>query len=891
MLNDLLFRLRALFRREQVETEMSEELRFHFERQVEKYVAGGLSRAEAERRARLVIGGEDKVKEEIREARGVGFIETLLQDLHYGARMLRKNPSFAVVAILTLALGMGATTAIFSVVDALLLRPLPYSDPSSLVVVWENSIKHSHPHNVVAPANFVDWQRQNSVFESMAAMADTRANLTGIGDPRQVVVQNVTAGFFHVIGVNPILGAGFTEENWKQGKDDVVILDYGFWKERFGGDPNLIGKTISINGKPQVVVGVAPKDFSLYVKDGTLTSAKPQMWSPWAVPESFGDRKQGMGRYLTVVARMKPGGKVRQAQDQMNTIASRLQQQYPDTNAHWGATVVPIREQLSGDLRPALVTLFCAVASVLLIACANVSGLLLARAARREKEIAIRTAIGASRWRVARQLLTESLLLAIVGGALGLLLALWGTNVLLAASPKGLLGLSSVSVDLRLLSFAAAATMLSSLVFGFLPSYVASHSSLAEGLKDETRGSSLSGRRGFMRHALVVGQIGLALVLLAGSGLLIRSFVRLAGVNPGFDSRDLLTFQVSLPRRKYGKDALQVNFFNELLARIRRIPGVRSVSMENYPPLTGLGAATGVHILGQPRLPASESLVTGSRVVGQDYFRTMEIPLLAGRTFTEAELNDVHHVVIVNQAFVDKYLPGENPLGKKASIYMHDDKVDDQNPSEIIGVAGSVRQMGPGEEAKPNAYWPMPELPYSTMTILVKSSSDPLSLVSPIRYELAQIDSELPMSSIATMDQLLSDSLSRSRFMMFVLGVFAAIALALTAVGIYGVIAYGVAQRTHEIGIRMALGAQRGNVLGLVLGQGTRLTLVGVGIGIVAALGLTQLMTSLLYGTSATDPLTFLAVILILAAVAFLATFVPARHATKVSPIVALRYE
>ena len=891
MLNDLLFRLRSLFRREQVEGEMNEELRFHFERQVEKFAASGMAREEAQRRARLAIGGEDKIKEDVREARGVSFIETLLQDLHYGARMLRKNPSFTVVAIMTLALGMGATTAIFSVVDAILLRPLPYGDPARLVVVWENSIRHSHPHNVVAPANFVDWQRQNSVFESMAAMADTRVNLTGNGDPEQVVMQNVTPGFFRVVGVNPVMGSGFSEENWKQGKDDVVILDYGFWKERFGGDPYLIGKTIDINGKPQVVVGIAPKDFNLYVKDGTLTGAKPQMWSPWAVPQLFGDRKQGLGRYLTVVARMKPSVSLAQAQDQMSTIATRLQQQYPDTNAHWGATVVSIRQQLSGDLRPALVTLFCAVAFVLLIACANVSGLLLARAAKREKEIAIRTAIGASRWRVARQLLTESLLLAITGGVLGLLLAVWGTNALLAASPKGLLGLNSVSLDTRLLSFAVAATLLSSLLFGFLPSYVIAHSPIAETLKDETRGSSTGGHRGLMRHALVVGQMGLALVLLAGSGLLIRSFVRLAGVNPGFETRNLLTFQVSLPRSKYAKDPIQVVFFNEFVARIGRIPGIRSVSMENYPPLTGLGAATSIHILGQPQRPTAESPVSGSRVVGADYFRTMQIPMLMGRTFNDAELNEARRVVIVNQAFVDKHLPGENPLGKRVVIHMRDDKVDEENPSEIIGVCGSVHQMGPGEEPKPNAYWPMPELPYSRMTILVRTSNDPSSLVSPIRYQLRQMDPELPMASIASMDQLLSDSISRSRFVMFVLGVFAAIALLLTAVGIYGVIAYSVAQRTHEIGIRMALGAQRGNVLGLVLGQGTRLTLIGVGIGIVAALALTQLMSNLLYGISATDPVTFAAVILILAAVAFFATFVPAHHATQVSPIVALRYE
>jgi putative ABC transport system permease protein len=890
MLNDLLFRLRSLFRRDSVEADMNEELHFHFEQQVAKLTQAGMKEEDARRKARIGFGSEDKIREDCREARGVGPIETLLQDLHYGARMLRKNPGFTAIAVLTLALGMGATTAIFSVIDAVLLRALPYGDPARLVIVWENNTRLSNPHNVVAPPNFLDWLDQATVFEAMAAMADTNANLTGSGDPEQVVVQNVSANFFSVIAVQPMLGTSFTAENGKAGNDDVVVLDYGFWQERLGGDPSIIGKTIQLNGKPQIVVGVAPRNFNLFIKDGTLTGRKPQMWSPWVFPKSFSDRKQ-VGRFLTVVARMKPGVRLAAAQDQMNTIAARLQQQYPDSNRNWAVNVVPLDRQLSGDLRPALITLFCAVGFVLLIACANVSSLLLARAAKREKEMAIRTAIGASQWRIARQLLTESLLLALLGCALGVLLGLWGTNALLHASPKGLLDVRSVSLDRRLFSFAAGMVLLSTLLFGFLPSYIASHSFASAALKDEGRSASPGSRRRILRSTLVIAQMGLALVLLAGSGLLIRSFVRLIGVDPGFDPHNLLTFQVSLPTSKYAKDAPQMAFLQDLQQRIGRLPGVRSVTQENYPPLTGMGAATGVYILGTPRQGDSDLPVSGVRVVGPEYFQTMQIPIEAGRSFDPVEMTEARHVVIANHTFVDTYLRGQNPIGKKLVIYMHDKGVDDKNPSEIIGISGAVRQMGLDAEAKPNVYWPMPELVYSRMTFLVRTSSDPGSLTAAIRRELSQMDAQIPMASVTTMDQLLSSSLSRSRFTMFLLGLFAAVALILTAVGVYGVIAYNVAQRTHEIGIRMALGARRANVLALVLGQGTRLMLIGIGSGVVAALLLTRLMQSLLFGVSAADPLTFILVSLLLAAVSLLASYFPARYATSVSPTVALRYD
>jgi len=883
-------RLRGMLKRDRLDHDLDDELRSHVEMRAADNLAAGMSPEQANYEAQKRFGNTALLKEDTREVDVIAWLDETARDFLHALRMLRRSPGFTVVAVLTLALGIGANTAIFSVINSVLLRPLPYHDPDKLVMVWESNSQHANLHNTVSPPNFLDWQSRNTVFSSMSFIFDERDNLTGNGDPEEVVVQDISTNFFSLLGINPLLGPGFTPENGQPGHNNVVILSYGLWKGRFAGDPAIVGKSVLLNGHPQTVVGVAPRDFNWFIKDGSHTGAKPQMWSPFVFPQAFHDHKQ-IGRFMTVAARLQSGVTTSLAQTQMSAIAARLEQEDPDFDGHWGVNVVSLRDQISGDLRPALLILFGAVAFVLLIACANVSSLLLARAASREREMAIRTAIGASRWRIARQLLMESLLLALIGGGIGVALAVWGTNALLAASPKNLLDLRYVSMDLRVLTFTVAATLLAGLLFGFLPSYISAHSRISETLKEGGRGSSSASRRSFGRNAFVVAQLGLALVLLCGSGLLIRSFVRLIGVDPGFDTGRMLTFKIALPGSKYSADQLCITFFQQLLARISAVPGVRSASMESFPPLTGLGAATGVHLLSQPSLALSDLPVANVRVVGPDYFGTMSIPLRAGRLFNAQELAQEKHVTIINQAFADKYLRGVNPLGQKAVIYMKSDAEAENQPSEVIGVVGDVRQIGLDTAPEPTVYWPHAELVMSAMTILVRTSNDPLALLSTIRNQLQQLDPELPMAAVVTMDQLLADSLSRSRFTMLLLGIFAVVALVLAAVGIYGLIAYSVTQRTQELGIRIALGAQRRDVLRLVLAQGTRLTLLGVAIGVLAALALSRLLGTLLFGVSATDPLTFAGVAGLLAVVALLACFIPARRATRVDPMVALRNE
>lgn len=887
-LRKLSMRFRSVFHRRAAEGELDAELRFHIERQIAANISAGMHPAEARRAALSEFGGVEQLKEECRDMRKTNWLQDLAQDLRYGLRMLRKSPGFTAVAVLTLALGIGANTAIFSVVDALLLQPLPYHNASHLVIVWESNSGLETDRNTVSPPNFLDWRVQNHVFDAMAYFGDGRANLTG-GTPQELIVEYTSTNFFDVWGVKPMLGRGFAADNGKAGNDSVVVLSYGLWKNRFAANPDIVGSTIELNGGAYSVLGVAPPDFDPFIAGGSITGEHAQLWAPFVFPPTYLDRSK-TGRFLTVVARLKAGADLPQARAEMDLIAARLAAKYPQFDGGWGANVVPLREQVSGAARPALLILLGAVGFVLLIACANVASLFLSRAAGRKREMAVRAALGASRCRIVRQLLAESVLLALLGGVLGVLLAIWGTDALLHSIPQKLLDLSAVPIDLRVLAFAAGATFLSGILFGLLPSYAAAHSEITPSLQEGGRGSSLNRRNRTIHAALVITEIALALVLLAGSGLLIESFVRLTRVNPGFDAEHLLTFKLSLPAPKYKDDPAQIAFFRELLDKLDHLPGVRSVSMENLPPFSGFplwGVATDVMLPGQESLPVTQRPNTAVRVVGLDYFRTMGIPLTQGRDFSPAELATEKHVVIVNDTFVRNYFPHTNPIGQKITIDMKDTNV----PSVIVGVVGDVHGADLTAAPWPTVYWPYPELAYSQMTVVMRTETDPLALVSSVRQIVQQMDKDEPISNIATMDQLISDSVARSRLTAVLLGVFAALAMILACIGIYGVMTYATAQRRNEIGIRMALGAQRGDILRLVLGQGVRLAILGVVIGIACGLALTRLLQSLLFHISASDPLTFAGVAILLTLVVLAACYLPARRAMRVDPMDALRYE
>ncbi len=809
---------------------------------------------------------------------------TLWQDIRYGSRMLWKSRGFTLIAVLALALGIGANTAIFSVVNTLLIRPLPFRESERIVMVWEHNKTRGNRQNVVNPANYLDWRTQGTVFEEIAAFYDARLNLTGGGDPLEVPTQAATPNLFTILSVEPIIGRKFTPEDALEGAPDVALISYGLWQSRFGGDPKIVDRQVSLNGTPTTIIGVLPADFQWFIKKGSLTDKPAQLWVPLGFTEQNSTRR---GRYLTTVARLKPGVSVEQARAEMNAIGSRLEQQYPDSNKNWGVEVVPLREQFVGDIRPALWVLLGAVGFVLLIACANVANLLLARASARQKEIAIRTALGASRWRIIRQLLTESVLLSALSGALGLLLAWWGIGIIEALSPRDLVNLDKVSINLVVLGFTLIVSFVTGLIFGLAPAFEATRLNTNETLKEGGRSNIGGGSGSRLRSLFVVAEVALALVLLVSAGLLVKSFMRLQSVDPGFDADHLLTMRVVLPSRKYAEDHQPVAFFKQATERLRSLPGVKSASAVSFLPFAGLGAATSFTIEGRPAPAAGEKPSTDVCVIEPDYFRTMSIPFVSGRNFNEQETTEKRHVVIINQALARKYFGSEDPLGKRVTVSMGREPV----PTEIIGVVGDVKNGSLNVDMRPMVYWPHPELAYTSMTIVMRTTGDPLALAAAAEREIRAIDPDQPVSDIRTMQQLLADSVARSRFTTTLLGLFAALALVLASVGIFGVMSYSVTQRTHEIGIRMALGATARDILRMILRQGLTLTLIGVAVGLIGAFALTRLMSSLLFGVSASDPITFTAVTLMLAGVALLACYIPARRATRVDPMVALRYE
>ena len=807
-------------------------------------------------------------------------METFIQDIRFGIRMLAKKPMFSIIAVITLALGIGANTAIFSVVNGVLLRPLPFKEPDRLMMIRETKLPQ-FPEFSVAPGNFLDWKKQNTVFERLVAYKGSSLNLIGTGDPERLRALNVTEGFFAMLGAQPQLGRDFLAEEDQVGHNNVVILSYGLWQRRFSGDPKILNQTITLNRQAYTVIGVMPATFHFGSGENEL-----DLWTPMAFTEE--QAQNHGGHNLVAIGQLKPGVTVDQARAEMSAIAGRLAAQYP-VDIGWDVKIMPLLEFSVRSIKPALLVLLVAVVFVLLIACANVANLLLARAAGRQKEIATRTSLGASRWRIVRQLLTESLLLSLLGGALGLALAKWGMDLLLTLAPRDLPRLNNVSLDGRALAFTATITLLTGVIFGLVPALQSSKPNLNETMKDAGRGSTEGGRRQRIRSTLVVLEVATALVLLVGAGLMIKSFWQLQKVDPGFNPDNALTVQVSLPKTKYPEESQQVAFFQQLIERVATLPGVQSAGAGHVVPLSGNDFVLAFEIDGRPPLQPGVTQSTNYYSVSADYFKAMGIPLRRGRVFTERDIKDSPRVAVINETMAKKIFPDEDPIGKRITF----DNRQKENPEwfEIVGIVGDVKQYGLDQVTTMQTYEPYIQQTFPYMTLVVRTTGDPTNLNAAIRSEVLKLDKEQPTTNFKTLNEFFSISIAQQRFSVVLLGVFAVVALVLSAVGIYGVLSYAVTQRTHEIGIRVALGARRRDVLRLVVGQGMLLTVIGVAGGLGAAFALTRLMASLLFGVTATDAVTFASVASLLLAVALLACYIPARRATKVDPLVALRYE
>ncbi len=803
----------------------------------------------------------------------------MLQDLRYGVRVLLRAPGFTAVAVAALAIGIGANTAMFSVVNTLLLQRLPYHDADRLAMVWEHNVPRGRKTNVVGPANFLHWRDMNQSFEELAAVSITyNVTLTGTGEPEELATQSVSAALFPVLGIQPARGRAFTADE-NRPNTRVAIISHRLWLRRFGGDPDVLDRPVRLQGVPYSVVGVLPPGFSFL--DKTV-----DVWLPIGFTA---ESRTPRGRSLLVVGRLRPEVDFARAQQDMTRVGGDLARMFPDFNTGWTVNVVPLREQLTGAVRPALLVLAGAVAFVLLIACANVANLLLARATTRQRELAVRAALGAGRMRLIRQLMAESLVLCVAGGACGLALGWWATRFIrtVAAERLSIPRLEAVSVDGTVLAFTLAASVLSGLMFGIIPALTAAGARLNESLKEGGRtGSAARGNRA--RSIFVVVEIALALVLLVGAGLLVRSFVRLVDVDPGFNPSRILTLRVSLPSSRYGGEGQSARFFERFFASVDALPGVRATGAVSFLPLTGLAAATSMEIIGQPKPPRGQEAVTDVRVMTHDYLRAMGVPLLKGRLFNESDPSDATGRVVINETMARKYWPNEDPIGKRVRISW------DRFEDEIIGVVGDIKHYGLDTAAaamRPMTFWPYARSPYNTMSVVVRTDGDPAQVVNAVGAVLRQMDPELAVAGVRTMDEIVASSVAERRLTMMLLTIFALAALLLAAVGIYGVIAYSVTQRTQEIGIRMALGAQRSSVLRMVIGGALLLVSVGIVAGAAGAFFLTRLMTGLLFDVQPGDPLTFAVVSTVLACVAVLASSLPGLKATRVDPVIALRAE
>ena len=801
---------------------------------------------------------------------------TLWQDIRYGVRVLLRRPGFTVVAVIALALGIGANTAIFSVLNAVLLKPLPFAQPERLVYAEGMSLQSGEKGGSISPPDFRDIRAQNRSFTQFAAMQSASYAITGEGEPERATGVRVTANFFDTLGVAPMLGRAFLPEEEQQGRNSVAVLSYGLWQRRFGGDASVVGKTITLSGQPFTVVGVAPQSFQ-YPRTA-------QLWTALALESK--DMSVRRFHFLSGIGRLKDGVTIQQAQDEITNITRQLERQYPDSNADYGMGLTLLPERTVGEMRSSLLMLSVAVGLVLLVACANVANLSLARGATRAKEIAVRAALGAGRWRIVRQLLTESVLLALVGGALGLLIAVWGVDVLVSLSPDTLPRLKDSAVDLRALGFTLAVSLVTGVLFGLAPALTVSRADLQEALKEGGRGAGEGGGRR-LRGALVVAEVALALVLSVGAGLLVKSFVRLTHVETGFNPTHVLTMQLSLTRAKYPQPEQRAEFFRQLFERIQALPGVESVGTVSELPLSGQENDTNFTVEGKtPAAAGSGENNANSRTVSADYFRALGIPLLKGRYFNAQDQKGAPNAVIISDSFARRVFGSEDPIGKRITI-----DFGDPWPGEIVGVVGSIRHSGLADQPYREMYVPMTQAPPLGVNLVVRAAGDPVQLTAAIKQQVQTLDRDLPLYNVKSMAQRVTEAAAQPRFRTLLLGLFAALAVILAAVGIYGVMAYSVTQRTHEIGVRMALGAQTRDIVRLIVRQGMVLGLAGLVIGLVAAFALTRLLDKLLYGVTTHDLAVFVGTPLVLALVALLACYIPARRATKVDPMIALRYE
>jgi putative ABC transport system permease protein len=871
LLHDLFFRLRTLMRHPAAENELDAELRFHLERQTDKYMRSGMGQAEALRRARLEFGGLDQVKNECREARGVSLVESLVQDLHYAARTLLHSPAFTACAVLTLALGIGANTAIFSVVNTVLLNPLPYPNSQELLAARQNE---SLP-------NLKDMQRQTNSFASSGGINISPMDFTGVGEPVRVHGAYVDGGLFATLGIKPMLGRWISADEDVKGGPRNVVVSYPFWRDYLGADTNVLGRGIRLSDKTYTVIGVMPRNFSL---PRELADVFVSLWAgyPEAAPE------RGV-HFMHTYWRLKPGVPLAQAQAEIAQADHRLAEAFPDTERERGTVLIPLHEWLVGNIRPALLILFGAVGLVLLIACANFAMLLMARAVTRQRELMIRASLGARNGRLIRQRLTESTLLALVGGAAGLVAAKLGTTLLLALKPAELHRLDTIPMDARVFVFVFAISLLTGLLFGLLPAWSASRGDIAEALRENARTTATGVSRSPLRSVLVTGELALALILLAGAGLLIKGFLRLRSVSPGFNPANVITMYLQLPGTRYAQIPLQTNFRRELLARINAFPAVQAAMISDLP-LGGNFVDHRVAIDGQPApTVGAEPEVQTLSVMG-DYFGVMQIPLRAGRDFNAMDREEQPRVAIVNETFVRQLLPGKNPIGMRIDWARNDTRV----WMTIVGVAGDVKHSGLNQPVDPAVYAPFSqndEAWRKFMTLVIRTRVPIAGLVEDVKKQVWSLDSQIPVSSIQSMDDLLAESVAQQRFNMLLLGGFAVLAVALAGVGIYGMVAYRVNQRTHEIGVYMALGAQHRDVLRLVMKDGVKLGLLGIVLGLAGAMALTRVMVSVLFEVKPTDPATLIGVALLLAAVAMLACYIPARRALSIHPMTALRRE